>query len=452
MKKLTPKNFDRLAKAIMVRHSVQYPRALEILGALKLHLRCAPDIGESAALQAALLTAINTGKRAFRGGVTVTLPDAVPLRLPWPEASSLNEVARGLGATCFDGDSSGVQTTLKIGNVQDGDDGNRIICDGWRAALLPPGENTECFDGPQFALGGVFAGALGVARAFLTSSAICHREITEPVGLSLWRPDLPWSDPEASGPELNALPTKLWLLGLGHLGQAYGWTLGLLPFSLDHPGTVFLQDYDEVEDGNYSAGLFCEPEHVGTLKTRLASGWLERRGFQTRLIERAFDDNTKRTSLEPRIALSGFDNPEARCLLEDAGFDLIVDAGLGASLDHFDRIVLRTFPDASKTAREVFSQAPAKSPELDPGLVGELEGDCGIVFREIAGKAISSSFTGACASALAVGEVLRAIHGGWRCEFLSMQLRDLERPNCPYREENYQLRVARNGTIPPEII
>ena len=84
---------------------------------------------------------------------------------------------------------------------------------------------------------------------------------------------------------------------------------------------------------------------------------------------------------------------------------------------------------------------------MNPALFGEADGECGIVFQEIAGKAISSSFTGACASALVVGEVVRALHGGRRCEFLSVQLRDLERPINPYRDECYQLRVARNGSV-----
>ena len=130
----------------------------------------------------------------------------------------------------------------------------------------------------------------------------------------------------------------------------------------------------------------------------------------------------------------------------------VVDAGLGASIDHFDRIVLRTFPDASQKARDIFHTSIAHTPAMDPELFGDAEGECGMVFQEIAGKAISSAFTGACASALVVGEVLRAIHGGRRCEFLSVQLRDLERPSNPYRDENYQLRVARNGIVIPTTI
>jgi hypothetical protein len=86
--------------------------------------------------------------------------------------------------------------------------------------------------------------------------------------------------------------------------------------------------------------------------------------------------------------------------------------------------------------------------KFGPSLFEEPEGECGILLQEIAGKAISSSFTGACAGSLAIAEVVRAIHGGRRCEFVALQLRDLELPRNPYRDENYQLRVARNGTVP----
>jgi hypothetical protein len=154
--------------------------------------------------------------------------------------------------------------------------------------------------GDDFALGGVFAGALAVAKSFLSAADISHRDVCEPMGLSLWRPDLCWLDADAAGPALQSLPAKLWFLGLGHLGQAYAWTVGLMPFHPQTPATIYLQDYDAVEEGNWSAGLLCEQNHVGRLKTRVSAEWLEQRGFQTRLIERSFDINTKRESSEPR--------------------------------------------------------------------------------------------------------------------------------------------------------
>jgi hypothetical protein len=448
MEPLGAQNFDRLAKAMMQRHRVGYNRAREMLTELNLRLACGEEIRESAALQAAFLTAINTGKRAFRGGVTVSLPAEVKLRLPWPGEASLNEVARVIGAHDSNEVDDENTSRLLFGTIRRETEGIQVFCDGWRAGLVPVGQTVHFQDGHDFALGGVFAGAFAVAKMFLSAAEISHRDVVEPNGLSLWRPDLSWLDPDAAGRALQHLPAKLWLLGLGHLGQAYAWTLGLLPFSAGSSATIYLQDYDVVEKANWSAGLFCEPNHVGRLKTRVSGEWLEQRGFQTRLIERPFDANTKRERNEPRVALCGFDNAESRQIIEDSNFELIVDAGLGASLDHFDRIVLRTFPDASQKARDIWASPPREISALDLSLFEKPEDECGIILEELAGKAISSSFAGACASSLVVGELLRAIHGGRRCEFMALQLRELDLPRNPYRDEHYQLRVARNGTVP----
>jgi hypothetical protein len=183
------------------------------------------------------------------------------------------------------------------------------------------------------------------------------------------------------------------------------------------------------------------------MKTRLGAEWLERRGFRTRIIERHFDEHTKRRDGDPRIALCGFDNAASRRLLEEAGFDLVVESGIGGTLDRFDRIVLHTFPEASAKASDIWAQETRAEPSVDPSLFGEMDSQCGMVLQEIAGKAISSSFTGACASALVMAEVLKAIHGGGRREFLSLQLRDFERPESPPSDDNYQLRVVRNGLV-----
>ena len=50
-------------------------------------------------------------------------------------------------------------------------------------------------------------------------------------GLSLWCPgtDVDWLQPDEGEPELTYLPSRLWLIGLGHLGQAY---LGPQPAAL----------------------------------------------------------------------------------------------------------------------------------------------------------------------------------------------------------------------------
>jgi hypothetical protein len=443
---LTENTLNRLAKAIMQKHAVDYPGALAILNSFTLNLICDPVIAQSSALQAALLTAINTGKRAFLGGAFVSMPHGVPCLLPWPGAKTLNQVVQSLGGKLFGTDNNSVTQTLYFGRGPDvEDDSLVVVASGWRGGFVPAGVVCNLPSRHDFALGGVLAGSLAVARGFLRVSGLCSHPITEPQGFSLWRPDLHWLSSEAEGPELEILPKKLWMLGLGHLGQAYLWSFGLLPYA--EPGEVqfLLQDFDRAIQGNYTSGLLCEDYNIGRAKTRICSEWLEERGFQTTITERAFDALTKRTGEEPFVACCGFDKAEPRRILERAGFDLIVECALGADTARFDRAIMHTFPNATRMPEEIWDIAP-EAP-LDPNLLRafKVEGDCGIIAETLARKAISSSFVGAFAGALVSAEILRALNGGVRCELVQIHLRHGNPPGVILKEENYQIRVARSG-------
>jgi hypothetical protein len=353
----TEDSFCRLSRAIIERHGCTYAEALNILGGLRLNLVCGEEIRASAALQAALLTAINAGKRSFLGGVSVSLPAGVASLLPWPSTGALNDVAVELGARPEALVRSQTSHTLYFGKAADPvEDELSVLCTGWRGGVAPAEQQVSVESAHDFALGGVLAGALGVAKGFLRVSGLSSRFVTEAQGVSLWRPDLDWRSAEADGPKLELLPLNLWMLGLGHLGQAYLWNLGLLPYQSASRGAVFLQDFDRVVAANWNAGLLCNDGSSGEYKTRLCSRWLEARGIETRIIERPFDELTKRSGEEPFVALCGFDNVKSRSLLEGAGFDLVVECGLGGDTENFDDVLLHTFPDASQKAREIWSE------------------------------------------------------------------------------------------------
>ena len=208
--------------------------------------------------------------------------------------------------------------------------------------------------------------------------------------------------------------------------------------------------------GNYASGLLCEEKNVGSRKTRICADWLEPRGFRTTILERPFDAYTKRSGTEPFIECCGFDAPEPRRLLEAAGFDLVVECALGGGdTATFDRIILHTFPEASRKPAGMWaSPSPDK---VDPRLVEafEVEGDCGIIAETLARKAVASSFAGAFAGALVTGEILRALHGGLRCELVKTHLRYSRPAGVVFKRENYLNRVARSGftsvTLPREM-
>jgi len=441
---------NRLAKAVMQRHRLQYPEAVARLGRLRLHLVLPARVSSRPQYQAAFLTAVNCGKRAFLGGVSVELPASQICRLPGFVGRILADVVLELGGTVTAGNPGADKTVLIGGDGKAGVEDVVLVADGWRGGLLVPGRPSPFRDEDTSPLGGIFAAGLAVGRAFMDVSGISAGALDEEVGLSLWRPDLGWLDDGAAGPPLARLPEKLWLLGLGHLGQAYLWTLGLLPYPEGAGPLLFLHDYDRITDGNWCAGLLCEPNGVDRHKTRVCAEWAERRGFRTMLIERPFDAATRASASEPRVALCGFDSASGRRILEKAGFHLVVESGLGSSLTHFDRIMLHTFPDAAKHPEDIWPDtAVADVMDFDRSLFSadEDQGECGILVDDLARKPISASFVGVAASALVVAEILRGLHGGRRFELVAVHLRSNSGAKAVVRDEAYQLRHAVNGSI-----
>ncbi|HWZ95351.1 MAG TPA: hypothetical protein VNW30_09170 [Opitutaceae bacterium] len=441
---------NRLAKAIMQRHRLGYPEAIALLNGLRLRLIVPARFARRPQYQAALLTAINCGKRAFLGGVSVRLEDDAVCSLPGWNGDKLSKIVATLGGQLASTEDR-ADRTIAIGGLSAGYHADAMLVgDSWRGGILPPGSENPFADDDAIPLGLVFAAGLGVGRAFLDVTGIRAGALDEAFGLSLWRPGVNWLEAMAVGPMVKRLPEKLWLLGLGHLGQAYLWTLGFLPYPQEAKPLVFLHDFDRITTGNWCAGLLCEPGTVGRYKTRVCAAWAEARGFKTALIERPFDANTQVNPGEPKVALCGFDSVAGRRALEKARFNLIVESGLGSSLDHFDRIILHTFPDATKRPEEIWSDAVVPdATDFDRGLFAQDEqlGECGILLDDLVRKPISASFVGVTASGLVIGELLRGLHAGERLELLNLHLRSNLEPRVLEREEVYAQRHAVNGAI-----
>jgi len=426
----SPNTANRLALGLMAARNISYEEATDKLQSLTLRLVCDDQISSSVSLQAALLTAVNCGHRSFLGGVHIDLPSRVSLLLPWPGKTTLNEVVEELGAVTdlIHGDFS---HTIYMGFKPADPVPHSLIlwATSWRGGIEPTFmvshfQNEKKEDS---ALGGIFAAGLAVHRGFLRASGISVFACDESVGVSLWNLEMNWLSSDAEGPALRALPAGLWLLGLGHLGQAFLWALGLLPFSDPSECELMLQDFDSIEEANVGAGLLCGNEDIGKSKTRVCSKWLEKRGFKTKLCERPFDETTHRLQNEPAIALCGFDQSKPRRLLEDAGFIRVLECGLGGSLNDFDLIHLHNFPGchAAKDTWKDHVTSPKPNVKLIEALSppGEV---CGALALETAGKSVSTSFIGAMASALVFGELLRAFHKGTKYDEVFLSPRNMQ--------------------------
>ena len=446
MHELTENNTCRLAKALIERYGITYEEAMYRLANFRLALVCDRTIANSAAMQAALITAINAGTRAFHGGVYVTIPESIPTRIPWPGHPILSGLCASLGAHLAK------PSKLKMTQIiyfyapeSAGADDLMVSAAGWRGGVSPADSPVIISSPVDFSLGGVFAGAVAVARGFLRIAGIDTHRRSVITGASLWDLEADWTQDSSEGPELRYLPQKLWHLGLGHLGQAYIWNLGLLPYAEPEKTFFMLQDFDRIVYANLGTGLLCNEQSINKLKTRICAGWLEQRRFQTTIVERPFDVHVTPNEDEPFVALCAFDSAAARKILETPGFNLVIEAGIGGELWNFDQIFLHTFPDATKKPNEIWSEEPRV--QITPQVVGAFHPNqkCGVMAETLAGKAVATAFIGTIAGAFVVAEVLRGLHGGERSEFLRFHVRRDSRPTVVRLSEKYQLRFARSG-------
>lgn len=418
---LTVKNVNRLALGLARQRRIHIREAEAILRSLTLKLVIDAASCRSVAFQAALLTAFNTGNRAFLGGVNIEMPAEVELLLPLPGYASLNEALRITGFAPRQ--LSNPSQTIYLGHSPANPEANscRVDCDGWRGAVSDFDNPAEFNYGQSddIAPGGVLAGALAVHRCFLKAAEIPARSLEAPLGLSLWSLGDDWHNPASTSPLLHNLPNQFWVLGLGHLGQAFLWNLAVLPFPKREEVRFLLQDFDTIETGNFSSGLLCTENAVDQKKTRHCAAWLGQLGFQTTINERRYTEHDRRTEDDPSIAFCGFDRGRPRSFLGKTGFDLVVECGLGDTLADFDQIHMHTFPSEHNSPEALWGHiqdGPKKINEEDLALFTEGKNACGQLAIDMAGKAVSTSFVGAIAGAMAVAELLRTFNGGPRFE------------------------------------
>lgn len=409
--------------------------AQRIFEGFRLQIHIGKDIASSATLQAALLTAVNTGRRCFLGGITVVGNTDAGLLIPWRRCRTLREVIldlQGETSEVFDDDSPQVFIGDADSEITINEFAVRATFDGWRGGVVPMEDNVRLDERQEFTPAGVLAGSLAVSEAFQfvrgRNALAGHRS----VGLSLWRPDseASWLDEKDNGPILEILPSRLWLIGLGHLGQAYLWTLGFLPYSDPSKVSLVLHEFDTLVAANDSTSPLTNEQIVGRKKTRAMADWCEERGFRTSINERPFAPNFKVDGDDPRVALCGVDNEKARAALEDVGFAKIIEAGLGKGAEEYLAFQLHSFP-AGKTARQIWGGDAALSPQSSAlekpayqALAAKGLDKCGLTL--LANRSVGASFVGTFTSSLVVAELIRMTMGEHGYEVIDGTLRSLE--------------------------
>lgn len=412
--------------------------ALAQLSTFRMHISLPASAAASPTHQAAFLTALNCGVRTMLGGVTVDGALDAPLAVPVTAGPTLADAVMDLGgsiAACPVG-----APIVAVGQSIASEPGQfaiRTTFDGWRGGIVPAASPGLAEVG-EFPLSGALGGALAVAEVFAHLNGETMAGYRS-VGLSLWDldPTADWRDPASDGPAVFALPSDFWIIGLGHLGQAYLWAIGLLPYN--DPGAVrlFLQDADRAGESTQSTSVLTKALDKGRRKTRICSDWAERRGFATNLIERRFGPDFKLGYGEPGLALCGVDNPDARRILDAAGFAMVLEAGLGAGAEDFRLIRMHSFPSPQSSARiwptaDFTAQADANTDGTTPltakpaykdlreaGILDE----CGLT--RLANVAVGAPFVGMTAAAILIAQSVRAVAGGPRVTVANLDLRSL---------------------------
>ena len=177
-----------------------------------------------------------------------------------------------------------------------------------------------------------------------------------------------------------------------------------------------------------STSILSDANLVRQKKTRAMAAWAEQRGFVTAIHERLFDASFTRQDGEPAVALCGLDNAIGRQALDQAGFDFVVEAGLGHGYRDFRTLRMHTLPGA-RSAAEIWKPIPLAE---DVGgraayqkMLNESELDrCGVTL--LAGKAVGAPFVGALAACLVISEVLRLLHGGPLHQLIDLDLQSIE--------------------------
>lgn len=432
----------------LVKHALDSGAAASIAEAEALFAgyRLALRIGEEAARdrhhQAALLTAVALARRVFLGGVSVApLPDTL-LLTPLPFGPTLAEAVVALGGSIAEPETG--TPVIEIGGTTSGRHAPfhvRAVFSGWRGGVVPAPSDIAPVPAPVMALAPMLAAALAVNEAFLYVSGHVGVAGRRTVGLSLWdpAPTCDWLGGSGTEPVMSLLPARLWLIGLGHLGQAYLWALGLLPFAHPEDLSLVLQDIDIITPSTESTSILSDATLINVKKTRAMAVWAERRGFSTEIHERLFDASFRRQDDEPAVALCGLDNGAGRQALDQVGFDFVVEAGLGRGHRDFRAMRLHTLP-ASRSASQIWRGAQSEDQVEDrPAYQGLLASGmldrCGVTL--LAGKAIGAPFVGAAAAALALSEVLRLLHGGVVHELIDLDLKAMEYRRTVPTQQNF---------------
>ncbi len=406
----------------------------EAMGMLRnfgLNVCVGAEIRESRDHQVALLTLVNAARRTLLGGIRVIGPQDAPLLVSVVKADNLASAVHQLGGA-WTAEPAADWPSAIIGTVAADPSpvpAWQLTWDIWRGGVTPARDRVRLPESGGGGLAPVLAASICAAEAFAYHAADHVLAGKRSAGLSLWRPTQDWLSNASEGPSITFLPSDLWLIGLGNLGQAYLWLLGCLNYHNPNDLMLMLQDTDRLAPSNDSTSMLTQDYLIGEFKTRALAEWCELRGFRCALEERLFGAWSRRAPHEPTVALCGVDNAHARASLENAGFGLVIETGLGAGPQSFKNLSLHAFPSSLNAARLWGTVSAPDTPDVlfRPAYATSQHShldECGLT--QLASRTVGVPFVGLISGCFATAELLRRLHGGDALELVALSTVALE--------------------------
>ena len=250
--------------------AISHEEAMNLLRDFGLTIHVGVELTQSVAHQIALLTLINITHRTFLGGIAVVgLSDCSNLtRLSLSQ--TLKEACSEFGGVIANVCPAHWPSAL-IGTVEhdvvSGSAAWHVTWEGWRGGAMPLVLGGRLVEDDSMLIAPALAASLCAAEAFSFHAKDNPLAGRRAAGLSLWNPSAEWLVSDGSEPEISYLPSNLWIIGLGNLGQAFAWLLACLPYEQQDAPQIVLQDFDCLAPSNVSTSLLSFTRDTGKIKT-----------------------------------------------------------------------------------------------------------------------------------------------------------------------------------------
>lgn len=363
----------------------------------RLRIAVGANFASSPAAEAAVLTLLTAAPKTFLGGVQV-VGAAVDERctLAWFAGRSLSDVALEAGARVgMRNTAQGTHSaTIVVGSGRPEGEGFSI------ALALGTDGFVICPDSPAHSDPRAPA-EVGVAAAGAAlNEAFAHVYRQSPVAgqrrLAFRMPAV-----AASG----QADKKTWVVGLGHLGQAFAWTLALSSGRVRH--ALRLTDFDCVTASSLSTCLLVKSSDIGRLKVHAVGERLASLGFAVSMDAERLNLDGNASPPEADQAVVAVDNIALRRSLDRLAGMRVFEGGIGSGASGFQRVQLHSFP-GPRMARDVWAgEDPHASRLVDisapayQALLKQTGDECGTTL--LAGRSIATPFVGAFAGAVLFG-------------------------------------------------